>query len=114
MSGSDSAKKIEENQGPGENISAIAFIRESRCTHCGADMAEVIQRIKTGEISPPKHCPSCGTRFSTTAITEKELAYYCGHCDHRLFTADPAQEAFCSHCGYRLLYPEGHIVPKQN
>lgn len=112
MSGSDSAKK-EEHQGQGETI-AIAFIRESRCTHCGADMTEVIEQIKTDEISPPKRCPSCAARFNTTIITEKEITYHCGHCDHQLFIADPAEETFCSHCGYRLTYREGHIVPKKS
>lgn len=113
MSGSDSAQKNDSNQGD-DNITAIAFIRNGRCTHCQADLTEIIEQIRLGKILPPKQCPGCQATFSTARITYRPKYYYCLECDGRLFTADPAREAFCSHCGTRLIYPEGHIVPKKN
>lgn len=95
-----------------DNITAIAYIRKSRCTNCGADMSAVIAEIKTGKIPPPKQCPSCQARFAASQIAEEISIYRCGNCRHQLFTADPQEEAFCSFCGYRLIYSGRHTPPK--
>lgn len=113
MFGSNSAEKDGGIQGE-NNILDIAFIRNGHCTHCQVDLNEIIEQIRSGKILPPPQCPHCQTRFSTARITYRPKYYYCLECNHRLFTADPAQEAFCGHCGTRLIYPPGHIVPKRN
>lgn len=84
------------------DVTRIAAIRGGHCSNCQADLSEIIDQYRRGELSGKSHvrCPECQAALTLNRVTI--LAKLCGNCKEPLHDAN---QLFCAHCAHPLQRP---------